>query len=823
MMPYKKLSTILCVSVVCFLPKKTAQACGPWPSPPEEYRISFFQSNITDTGKELTAYYFSLNKYYKSLNFDEYATQVETDQNYREWKDELGNHFSKNDFYVAINKLSYQVVTDSANQLQYANSFIKALYVPAKKELLAYFMMAKRTEQFNSVFGTKDPWGLNNTVQAAPLALVDGLQKMLTDTHDNFIKQRTAYLLCRLLFYINQKSEFLKIYDANFAHSTNKSWVNASADYYKVRLLNNEMSAAFMGGIVDIIDRSKDKRMVCIQLINQVKRENSIPLLKTNHEKATALAAYAIRYPAYALQKIKEIDALDHTNKFIPLLINREVNKIEDWLLTPVYTEFGTSGSKDSYSDDDKFGKYYKNQNLASDSLYAVSLKKYIEDIIHKREDRDFSLTTAVCQLDLLLKNYAGAQAACKRIIAACKQETPQYLQARINLVVIDMMQKKKCDDLNKQNLVSVLLLLDKLQATERSSRQFRYDVSYQELKDGLLVFMGRSLFKWGNIADAALLLSGTEKPWGEYQVGAVKNAYFLLYEHAKPKDFEAILTVLKKKNKSAFEKYFCNRKVFYYGNYTTYESYYSNYYTANEKARPILDINKVLDLEGTYYVNTDEIEKAISVFKQIPAGFWTDSNNLYRQYLTGNPFELSVYDPHQFRGGKSYKDNPNKVMFLQQLLDYKRKLAVEKDPEKQARLNYIIGNAYYNMSYQGTFWLMSKLWWSSEEPETLRLKPFELNYYGTVRAKVYYARAIALTRNRQKAAFYCIYLTQCENNRLKMLAQAGSGRNSAYGNEYEPNPFIYIHNKYREKIDEKFYRMLIKECPLYLDFKKGI
>jgi hypothetical protein len=218
-----------------------------------------------------------------------------------------------------------------------------------------------------------------------------------------------------------------------------------------------------------------------------------------------------------------------------------------------------------------------------------------------------------------------------------------------------------------------------------------------------------------------------------------------------------------------------------------------------------------------------------LAAFKQIPAKFWNDTNNVYRDYLTGNPFDLSIYDPHENHPNPGYKNNPDKSIFIAKLLSYKKQLSQERNPENKARLNYIIGNSYYSMTYNGKFWLMSKLWWGVNLDEG-NLNPketaFNRDYYESGKALYYYRQAFNLTKDPKKMAFYCLYVSQCEKDKALFWAyykHLNQPNNVEYGDIKNKNVFAGLNRLRERKGDEDFFRLLIKECPLYLDFKRRL
>ena len=821
MKPLKQPWIVLIISSLLLLPIIIVLACGPWPAAPEEFRISLFQPNIGDVSKEFNAYYFSLNRFYKAEEDESFVTAAEINQNYKEWKEELKKDFTVKDFYKAIEEYSYEIVQDSLNELKKSNSFISALTFEKDHDYFNYFKLAKSTERYNTYDSENEAWGLSASHKAVPETLIKKIQNLINNSNSNFIKQRAAYVSCRLSFYRQDTVLFKKTYAQCFINPKVRSWVNSSAKYYYIRLLEeNKNKSLFYKDLIQIIDNSRDKRFICLKLITEEKKDKLITHLKTNHQIATATAAYAIRYSGYSFNEIKKVYDLDPENKFVKLLLNREINKIEDWLLTPALTEYETSASMESgMSETGETSNMFKKQNLKTDSVYALKLRNFIHEITVKKSDP--GLEIMLCHLDFLLKNYKEAQATCIHVKNTTNENSEAYLQANINNIIIGVQINKGLDSTSKNNLVGLLEKLDRLESDNAKNKIPELSfLSFKDIKDALLVYLGRTALKQGHIADAALLLSGTDKPWGEFRTGDYKNAYFLLNENAKAKDFDQLIRLLKKKDKSTYEKYFFSRKTKFAGNYSSYD-FYDNPHLTN-----FWDVNKLYDLKGTYFLNKDSLEQALKSFQEIPSKFWSDSNNVYDENLTGNPFDVSVYDPHGYKSDSGFKSNPNKSVFISKLIQLKKQLVKETNNETRAKLNYQIGNAYYSMTYHGKFWLMSKLWWSVDLGEEMDMKntAFNHNYYGSERPLFYYKKAFELTKDSKRKAFYYLYIANCENDK-KVYSKIRKKDFDEYYHERELSKDFLSETKYLKQMggDADFYSRLIKECPLYSSFKGKI
>ncbi len=112
--------------------------------------------------------------------------------------------------------------------------------------------------------------------------------------------------------------------------------------------------------------------------------------------------------------------------------------------------------------------------------------------------------------------------------------------------------------------------------------------------------------------------------------------------------------------------------------------------------------------------------------------------------------------------------------------------------------------------------------------PDEINLKTtvFNRNNYASERAEYYYQQALNLNRDSKRMAFYCLYITQCENDRKEyseFIKHLKNKRDNYYSYEYKNDRLIFVDKLRQKKGDENFYKLLIKECSLYFVFKHNI
>lgn len=149
----------------------------------------------------------------------------------------------------------------------------------------------------------------------------------------------------------------------------------------------------------------------------------------------------------------------------------------------------------------------------------------------------------------------------------------------------------------------------------------------------------------------------------------------------------------------------------------------------------------KLLDYKGMWYRRENRLEEAVAIYRQIPDDFWTGYPSAL--FADDDPFQLNIHDPHNYEKTDSVRYNKRTI--VERMLALHRE--AERDPRKRALNHYLLGNAYYNMSWHGKYWIMSRIAWSVHETsgyvELEYSAPGDDDYYGCARAREHYVKAI--------------------------------------------------------------------------------
>src|SRR5690606_8832494 len=264
---------------------------------------------------------------------------------------------------------------------------------------------------------------------------------------------------------------------------------------------------------------------------------------------------------------------------------------------------------------------------------------------------------------------------------------TAVRMQAKVDIVLSGIMASSQLTDATRQDLLDLVELASKASDLTPDSGT---------LLDQLHLYLGKKLIARGEMAEGAFLLarsgraySSPVSPWGA-------NARHVVFQQAVPADYDRMIALLEKPDKTPFERYL-----------TGTDEREDAHYTRQRIGDAELTREKLLDYKATLFVREGMLEEAAAVFRQIPDEFWTGFP--YAMFAQDDPFVVNLEDPHNYV--KQDSARYNKRTIVDRMLRLQRE--ADKNPGKRALNNYLLGNAYYNMTWHGKYWIMSHIGWS--------------------------------------------------------------------------------------------------------------
>lgn len=774
MKPLTRYILLFASMLAIILPKRTARACGFW-IPSNDYRFWLLQPDLTNEG-DLTPLFFGNRYLYVDGTVPVKENYVR--QNVQEWLTEIRGRALAKDIDTLLNATDPQSFFDEQKQLAKGNTFVRFLLHPTNSELYRYVMLSKKVEQ---IAADPDPWEEYEFPSKNISEVINETLAFHTKTHSPFIKLRLAYQLMRLYARNGEFDKIPPVYDNWVEPVQTTSWIKSAALYEKA-IHADGLTQNYL--LSKVFDRGDYHQQFCLRFIKTDKIDSTLSMSQNKHEQNVLLAMKIFNHAGRCLAAIKNIYQSEPGYKELPFLLLREINKIEDWLVTVKLTDFG----KPAYYGDDGWDDYtYPDSavvNYKKDRQYANELYSFLLQVIKDGKCKQPALLQLYAShLCLLNKDYTTAAQHLE--LAKAGQHLPANLRTQININAFLLYLEN-----NGFNNTAEKAFMRIVQTPDAALGIYNAD----KMKNQLVLYTARKMINNGDRARGLLLLSRTNRALGELDGVGYKFLYQKIDEVAQASDYDQMIQVLQSKNKSPFEQ-FVSLHRFRFANeeYVDSNDRFNYQYT--------WDINKLRDLKASWYLRHHHLSAANATLRQVPDSFYNQYP--YNAALGGDAFYLNIYHPHP--AAKEDKRNLNKKQVIEEMVRLEQ--LADNNPQKAGVCYYQLANAWYNMSWYGKNWMIVRQWWSSGDKydyEKHQFDPFLMDYLGCNQAKLYYKKAMTATSDKKLKAL-CFYMVQqCERNRNE---------------EYKfDNAAVYATAR-KKGIDAGYYKSLVNECELYHSF----
>ncbi|TCK57303.1 hypothetical protein C8C83_5347 [Flavobacterium sp. 90] len=701
-------------------------ACG-WSVSPEISRLALFKAQREGFFK-LTPFYYSADYYYSTNT----VSGVDQELNCLEWKKKLGNKVDPKDVHTILYETDSEQFENafeskSLKKVFEKNTFIEALLLTKNKAFLNYILFAKKLE-YNSNQDVKwESWEqLGYGSKDHKLANLDDFEKKINSAKDAFLKERYAFLILRYSFYAQDKAEVIRLYDTYFTDNKN-TILQPWALYYKALCIEDFPLQNYL--LSKVFASCEEKSFAVLQHYNWKLTEQTLALAQKDEERSVILSIESFRNPAPDLKTIEEVYKLSPNSINLSFLIGREINKLEDWIFTPQYTNNGSPSI--TFEGTDWYGDYAKakEENLNKDILHLRALEYFLISIREQTsgEQKEY-ITAAIAQLCFMDDDIELGKKYTNMI--SDKANASIQMQKNIQLALVSLKQ----DDLKSEKVQNQL---------------FKYFDSIENLVEtdnGLF----KNLYSLYRIASAdfakkedrvtagLLMMKSDLKNEGAYSYYG-SSPYLYSYigyfdRIATTEDVDCLIALQQKENKTPFEKYICSGTI----------SPNINYYK---------------DLKGTIAFRNNNLELAYETFSLMPKDFW-DKNYEYKNYLNENPFTPKILQNDKER---KFDYHFNKAEFIAKLIQLKK--------QNTATSNLQLAHAYFNVSYLGNSWMMVAYDWTSGESYVDYVygdnseieKTYQKgNYYSLTMAKMYYEKALKMSKNNNEKALASLMIFEC-------------------------------------------------------------
>lgn len=779
--------TLLFVSVIAiFIPKRAAKACG-FSVSPGEYRFWLLQPDLTNQ-YDLTPFFFASGYLYKSDM--RIAKETYLQQNVEEWFKEIKGKATKEDIDELLYDTESHTYLNDQQSIARRNTFMRFLLQPQNKELSRYMMLSKRMEM-QAI--NPDPWDEMEFDEATFEKMKAEALALQHQAKTEFVKFRTAYQLIRMHAWRSELDSAQVLYDRWIVPAKNNSWIKSAA-LYQIAVNTWGLKRNYL--MSKVFDRGDYNRTPCLVYFDSKNLDSIVSLAKNNHERNVMYAMKAFNYPGRSLQYLQQIYKQEPGYKDLQFLLLREINKVEDWLLTTKITSFEEPATyyidydwKDSYANHAK-------KNFANDQAYAQELYKFILKIINDKRNQPASLLHLyAAHLCLVQKDYSCSEKHLNLAQAANPKDAKAQMQLKINRLLLHL--ENGFGDREEKELLSII-------NTPNKATGF-YDPEI--MKSQLVLYTARKLINKGIKAKGLMLFSRTNRALGELPISNFKTVYQEIEEHAEPADYDEMIGMLDKKQKTSFEKFIINGR-FRVANEN------NEWYSESDSI--FWDRNKLLDYKASWYIRNRMLQQSLATLNQIPDSFW--NKHPYSRYIAGDAFFLNIYSTWNFDRETAPPTNKRKIV---ERMVYLEQLA-KNDVSKSAECYYQLANAWYNISWYGKNWLMVRSWRSMYElssyTEPVTATAFNNDYYGCRQTKFYYQKAMQATEDKKLKALCYFMIKECD---LRNKAYQNKLANLQDADWTFQQPVINYKDVRQKGISADYINQLVNECELYQSFIK--
>ena len=712
------------LSLALLISAHVSLACSWWPEG-EYVRFSLFSSHLAD-GDDASPLFYSAHLF-NQYAVDEYNGPQE---NLQEWHNYFDGKFEIKDIDQVIYKYAYNYdrwyrpKQEEVDMSQ--NALIKHFKAGNDEDVAEYLTFAVNLE--NQL--RKDPWDkkeldIDDIIQSMAFA-----RSKVKIVENEMLTLRYAYQMVVMGYYLQDFQVVDYYYKKYFEKCKQETVIKSWAQFYWAGMQSDRNVKLYNWSRV--FDESKSKCKFIFQRFPSKRSEvkEVLELCQNDREKASVLSILAFKNPAKAKDQIKEIAELHANDELLDILLIREINKMEDWYFTNYYTGYGMS--LDSWWDEDNIFEFVKEKNFQSDKQYLKDFLALSKDIVENRGVENKGLWyTSIAYMAYMLDDEVQTNIYLK---LANKHSDSKEIKGQ--LLVIDLLSLVKHENNWDKKFQSAIMKKEK-EIRNYKDEIYRYDRFHSQL----MLAISRKYLADGDFTLAALFETKVKSGDVYEQYGGWSSegntgyqAFDLLNENAGSEDMDAFFAFWNKKDKTPLEQWLCE------------------------------DLEKykwrLTDLWGTAYFREDKLERALEIYETIPDSVWhVDNWELHYYYdaeLKNDPFESNLYG----RGyGPNWGKTYTKPAFIKEILRLKEKL--EKRDEDASYTALLLGNAYYNMTYNGNSYYYTEYSWSSWEPDDFNRD--QSYYYNSERALKYYELAEELAPNKKYAAY-------CHRMKLKCL-----------------------------------------------------
>lgn len=653
-------------------------ACGYSPCG-EDIRYSLFKPHYF----KYTDFY-SFNYNADLWGYDSYLSknkQFEYESNIYDWYNYTGKEVSIESIVDFNNNLKISDINTNSN-----NEFLNFLLKNKRFEVIKYLTLSKRCENSNLY----SDYSTSSWEREAPAKIFkennfyDELFQAYNFEKNKYLKRKYAFQCIRRAFYLGKLDSVKSIFETQFKDS-NKDYLYYWSLYFNCFAKKDDTK---MVDIANIMANCPEKTFPAYFYFHQdFNLKTALKLTKNKDEIANIYAYASIQKVDKNLDYLKEIYNNKPNSRILDFLILREINKIEDWVYTPYYSNYLPSIEASEYYSIEQFDKVTTltlRARSEKDRLYAQEMLDFVNSIDFNKVKNVVLWKATQIQLLFLTKKYSDCVSKCNQFEKTFENESILNQIEQIRALSITANQKQG-EAVIKDEIKPIIL---------------------KNLNNERFLFtLGRELEFKGNITDAVILFSFLENSYYEsyglnddveWQGNRLKNSGNLdnFYGYFDYLDFvysanelQTVIDNLNTKNKTDFDRVI-TKKI-------------------------LKDKNYLIDLLGTKYIREEKFNEALKTFQSLGDAYWNNNYNAWERdkynanYLFDqNPFYTLKYT-NEFIEHKE-KFIVTKLSVTEHLIKFS-KIANNKLTKDRDYYYFLLANCFQNMTSGGNSWMMRR------------------------------------------------------------------------------------------------------------------
>ncbi|WP_448702002.1 hypothetical protein ACFGVR_06950 [Mucilaginibacter sp. AW1-3] len=775
MMNWKK-PVIYCVSFIsCFFACVAIIFACADEADPYDYYVSFFHNNIQGQ-KDYGAFYFTNNLFL----YSETEPESEAAINAGEWAAYLGKGVTAGDVAKAMYHLSHQADSDLyAGYLNQkgglpdslvSNTFLKTIIT--NKSALKYYRFAKSAEKIANI--EAHPW---EPTPMDTVALRNAGAQAFTfaaQEKDKFIQLRYYYQAQRLLHYGASYNQASVVYDKYLAPVTSASHVKGWALSLKageLRRLKDTVRAAYL--FSKIFAQYPERRVQAYRNYQYMHvNTNQVLTLATNAaERANIYAIDGFADPKVNITPLQQVYALSPTSPMVGVLLIREINKLEEYYLTP---KLHPQPALFSFDATMRAGK--DNAVL----LQIRQLKDLSKQLAADKKYPDAEIGTLAAAYLAWMQGSTAEGSLLLKALYAVKLKPEFDDQKQIIQLLLSAQSIQKYNRVNEAVLLPTLQWLDKKAKAER-----KIDTANIWNEDKVYPFTSTERNFYTHIL-APVYLKQQDTTMTALALGTTGESDFW----SEDMHSSNVRTVMRWKllGPTPFVTFLVNKVTF-------------------------LNTSYLNELLGTTCLREHQYARAVNAFKRVEAVYLDKDES----YTPADPFIERINDYpkiYTYAKGKGY----NKLQFAEAMANLQQQ--IKNDPANRASYYYKMATGLYNTSTYGNAWYLISYDWSAYDFGRATRNYYDADYIKALNAEEYFLIAGRFSKTEEFKA-KCIYMAAKCRQKQATAPDYSAGNFNELQKAYQlqlrgSDLFTDLKTNYKRTA---FYKKAVSECSYLKDF----